>query len=57
VLPVIDRRPALETPFEISGTILGTDATMMGIYRSTVVKADPRLTVGGAPPHRSPYGP
>jgi hypothetical protein len=57
VLPVIDRRPALDTPFEISGTILGIDATMMGIYWSTVVKADPHLTVGGAPPCRSPHGP
>jgi hypothetical protein len=57
VPPVIDRRPALETLFEISGTILGIDATMMGIYRSTLVKADRRLTVGGAPPCRSPHGP
>ena len=57
MLPAIDRRPALETSFEISGTILGIDATMMGIYWSTVVKADPRLTVGGSPRWRSPHGP
>jgi hypothetical protein len=57
VPPAIDRRPALETSFEISGTILGIDATTMGIYRSTLVKADRRLTVGGAPPCRSPHGP
>jgi hypothetical protein len=57
VPPVIDRRPALETSFEISGTILGINATMMGIYWSTVAKVDPGLTVGGSPPCRSPHGP
>jgi hypothetical protein len=57
VLPAIDHRAALETSFETSGTILGINATMMGIYWSTVVKADSRLTVGGSPPCRSPHRP
>jgi hypothetical protein len=36
VLPAVEGRPTLETSFEISGTILGLNATMMGTYWSTV---------------------
>jgi hypothetical protein len=35
VLPAVGGRPTLETSFEISGTILGINATMMGTYWST----------------------
>ena len=36
VLPAVEGRPTLETSFEISGTILGLTATMLGTYWSTV---------------------
>ena len=35
VLPAVEGCPTLETSFEISGTILGINATMMGTYWST----------------------
>jgi hypothetical protein len=36
VLPAVEGRPTMETSFEISGTILGLPATMMGTYWSIV---------------------
>ena len=36
VLPSQGSAPKVETSFEISGTLLGTDATMMGTYWSMV---------------------
>ena len=42
VLPADDSRPKVETSFEISGTVLGVETTMMGTYWSTV-RPDGRL--------------
>jgi len=42
VLPADDSRPKVETSFEISGTVLGVELTMMGTYWSTV-RPDGRL--------------
>ena len=36
ILPADGAHPKTETSFEISGTLLGIDATMMGTYWSTV---------------------
>ena len=36
ILPAEGSRPKVETSFEIRGTMLGVDATMMGTYWSTV---------------------
>jgi hypothetical protein len=36
ILPAEGGRPKVETSFEISGTVLGVETTMMGTYWSTV---------------------
>ena len=36
ILPADGARPKVETSFEVSGTLLGTETTMMGTYWSTV---------------------
>jgi hypothetical protein len=42
VLPADGSRPKVETSFEISGTVLGVETTLMGTYWSTV-RPDGRL--------------